>query len=150
MKVHRGKQPYDPVNMTLIQLKTWDPEKGKGAFWSEFDWNLAAEKGMEYLDLPYSGEMGFIETEMYWPLNHMVSPAGQSLECTDCHIREGSRIANLTDFYLPGRDFSPTVEIAGATMFIVSLILIIMHAICRVAFRNSCYLNNIIEGRPKE
>ncbi len=150
VKVHRGKQIYDPVNKTLIQPKLWSPNKGEGAYWADFDWEIAAEKGMEYIELPFSGEIDFVETEMYWPLNHMVSPADQSLKCIDCHTREGGRLENLTDFYLPGRDFNPIIETAGVTMIIISLILVLMHGICRVAFRNSCYISNLTEGGSEE
>ena len=59
---------------------------------------------MEYLELPYSGEYGFVETEMYWPTTHMVAPSEQALQCDSCHTRDDSRLAALTDFYLPGRD----------------------------------------------
>jgi hypothetical protein len=35
--------------------------------------------------IPYSGKYGFAETEMYWPLSHMVSTKEKALACTDCH-----------------------------------------------------------------
>ncbi len=44
-----------------------------------FNWNAAAKLGMESVELEYSGKHGFIETEMYWPINHMVTPAEDAL-----------------------------------------------------------------------
>lgn len=141
VKVHRGRQPYDPINNTLIQLKTYGYD-GSGAFWSDFDWNASAQVGMDYLGLPYSGELDFVETEMYWPLNHQVSPKEQSLKCIDCHIREGGRLAKLNDFYLPGRDSNAFVEWAGIGFIILAFGGSIVHAICRMIFRKSCKYNN--------
>ncbi|MBW6479356.1 MAG: hypothetical protein K0B37_08000 [Bacteroidales bacterium] len=62
MKVHRGKQPYDLVHNRILQAKLWDPEKGKGGLWVDYDWDAALKAGMDYLDLPFSGQYGFVET----------------------------------------------------------------------------------------
>ncbi len=35
--------------------------------------------------VPFSGEHGFAETIMYWPINHMMVPQEQALGCLDCH-----------------------------------------------------------------
>ena len=80
-KVHTGKQPYDPENKILITPKLI----GKDGFWKTYDWESASRIGMEETGLPFSGKIGFIATEMYWPLNHMVSPADKALSCDDCH-----------------------------------------------------------------
>ena len=141
VKVHRGKQIYDMVNNTLVQPKLWAKEKGKNAFWLDFDWDASVKEGMAYLELPYSGEYGFVETEMYWPLNHMVSPASQSLKCIDCHTRNNSRLANLNDFYLPGRDTNWQVDASGITLIVLSLIGVIIHTIFRVIFRRRYFLS---------
>jgi len=142
VKVHRGKQPYDTVYKTFIQAKTWDKEAGKGAYWTDFDWQKANQLGMDYVGLPYSGHFGFIETEMYWPLNHMVAPANQSLSCTDCHTRsEKGRLASLTDFYLPGRDFNILVETAGISFILASLIGIGFHILCRIVSKGDCNID---------
>jgi len=146
VKVHRGKQIYDPVNMTLIQPKLWDKEEGKGAYWVDFDWNAASEAGMAYMGLPYSGEYDFVETEMYWPLSHMVSPAEHSLKCIDCHTRTNSRLENLTDFYLPGRDNNMKIEASGITLIFLAFIGVLVHLICRIIYRKRCPLNQKLEG----
>jgi octaheme c-type cytochrome (tetrathionate reductase family) len=84
-KVHSGKQIYDKKNKYFITAKVF----GKGGYWSEFDWDKAARLGMEASGLDYSGEYGFAPTEMYWRINHMVSPKEESLGCLDCHGDNG-------------------------------------------------------------
>ncbi|MCX7831221.1 MAG: cytochrome C, partial [Acidobacteria bacterium] len=110
VKIHTAKQPFDPINKILILPKLYDPNKGAGAFWKDFDWVKASEVGMKEQNLPFSRKVDFIETKMYWPVNHMVSQKENSLSCYECHTRSNSRIANLTDFYIPGRDYSKIVD----------------------------------------
>lgn len=87
-KVMRGKQPYDPINKYLIVPHLF----GKDGFWKTFDWNSASEIGMKAAGLEYSGKVDFIETEMYWPINHMVPPASEALKCTNCHGWKGEKV----------------------------------------------------------
>lgn len=84
-KVHRAKQIFDSVNNILIPPIT----SGEGGFWTKFDWAFAAKKGAELAGLPYSGQYGFAQTHMYWPINHMTAPAKQALTCTSCHGPKG-------------------------------------------------------------
>ena len=138
VKVHRGRQIYDPVNMTLVQPKLHSAEKGNGAYWKDFDWGVASQIGMDYLDLPYSGEYDFVATEMYWPLNHQVAPISQSLKCVDCHTREGGRLDSLNDFYLPARDVNSYLETGGLLFIFLSLGGSIGHALCRKFLKRNC------------
>ncbi|NDJ52175.1 MAG: tetrathionate reductase family octaheme c-type cytochrome [Chloroflexi bacterium] len=80
-KVHVATQPYDTVHNYLLQPQT----VGEDGYWTTFDWLDALTRGSETIGLPFSGEFGFAETEMYWPLAHMVVPGEQALQCTDCH-----------------------------------------------------------------
>lgn len=132
VKIHIAKQPYDPVNKILIKPKLFSEEKGAGAFWKDFDWNEAARVGMEEANLPFSGKVDFIETKMYWPVNHMVSSQENTVECNECHARENSRLAGLTDFYLPGRDRSQLVDTFGKWLLILSLLAVIVHGSFRI------------------
>ncbi len=132
VKIHRAKQPYDPVTRLLIQPKLFAEKKGEGAFWKDFDWEKAAEVGMKDVNLPFSGKIEFIQTEMYWPLNHMVSSKDKSLTCTDCHTRENSRLAGLNDFYMPARDYSPFIDYAGLTVVLLSFAGVFAHGTLRV------------------
>jgi len=84
-KVHRGRQPYDAGYSRFIVPKTVGP----GGFWTEFDWELAARLGAEETGQPYSGQLGFAPTEMYWPLSHMVQTKERTLQCQDCHGENG-------------------------------------------------------------
>jgi octaheme c-type cytochrome (tetrathionate reductase family) len=97
-KVHRGKQPYDLQFKHLLVPKTY----GKGGFWSDFDWKRALTLGSEAAEIPFSGEYGFVETRMYWPLSHMIPQASNALSCKDCHS-EGGRM----DFAALGYEGDP-------------------------------------------
>ena len=97
---------------------------------------------MEYVGVPFSGQYDFVETEMYWPLNHQVAPADQSLKCADCHTRKNGRLESLGDFYLPGRDYKAGVEIFGILMIIASIIGVLIHTTCRIISGKKCKLNN--------
>lgn len=134
-KVHRGKQPYDAVLKRFVKPKLFGP-KGSGAYWKDFDWQKAIKTGMAYAGMDYSGSYGFVETEMYWPISHMVSPKEDALGCIDCHAR-GGRLEKLGGFYLPGRDASTFVEIIGLVVILGSLVGVIAHAVMRyVAHKN--------------
>jgi octaheme c-type cytochrome (tetrathionate reductase family) len=130
VKVHRGKQPYDAENNYLLYMKLYAPEQGEGAFWRDFNWDTAAYLGMAYHGMDYSGKMDFVETEVYWPVNHMVSPKEQTVGCTECHARE-SRLAGLNDFYLPGRDFNAAVDYLGFGIIILSILGVLGHSLIR-------------------
>lgn len=132
VKVHRGKQIYDTEYMTLIQPKLWSPNAGDSAYWVDFDWGESAKAGMDYLGLPYSGNYGFVETEMYWPLNHMVAPKEQSLTCKDCHTRENGRLASLDGFYLPGRDQNKYLDFSGISMIAFIVLFVFAHGTLRI------------------
>jgi len=113
IKVHRAKQIYDPVNNMVIQPKLYAREKGEGGFWKDFDWGKAAAAGMKEAGLPYSGRYEFVDTVMYWPLNHQVAPKEKSVACVECHTPQNSRLAAVTGFYMPGRDRSGVVDLLG-------------------------------------
>jgi len=131
VKIHRSRQPYDPVLKVLIQPKLFADKKGEGAFWQDFNWRRASEVGMEEIHVPFSGEVSFINTEMYWPLNHMVSTKDLAVQCNECHTRENSRLAALTDFYMPARDYSSFIETGGTLIIFLTLIGILAHGVLR-------------------
>jgi len=86
-KVHRATQPYDTGFNYLLQPVT----SGEGGYWKDFDWDQALRLGSEITGIPYSGEYGFADTEMYWPQTHMVAPKTEALQCQSCHA-EGGRM----------------------------------------------------------
>lgn len=84
-KVHRGIQPYDAVNDYFIQPNL----VGDEGYWTIFDWDIAMQNGADDTGFDFSGEYGFARSDMYWPLEHMVAPAGEALQCTMCHSDAG-------------------------------------------------------------
>ena len=132
VKIHHARQPYDPVNRMLIQPKLFAKNKGEGAFWKDFDWQTASAKGMEESGLPFSGEIKFVRTAMYWPVNHMVADKDESLTCEACHSREDSRLAGLTDFYLPGRDRSTLLDTLGNWLLLLTFLGVATHGTIRI------------------
>jgi len=132
VKIHRGKQPFDPNYQRVLKAKLWDKEPGKGGLWVDFNWETSLTEGMRIAGLPWSGEWEFVETEMYLPISHMVSPKEMALGCTDCHTREGSRLENLTDFYMPGRDRNATVDIIGILLILGTLGGVLLHGTLRI------------------
>jgi hypothetical protein len=84
-KVMKGKQPYDAGNNVIAVPHLF----GKGGFWQTYDWNSAIAGGMKKAGLQYSGKFGWVETDMYWKVNHMVVPKAQALKCNDCHSASG-------------------------------------------------------------
>jgi octaheme c-type cytochrome (tetrathionate reductase family) len=84
-KLMTGKQPYDSVNSIFVTPHLF----GKGGYWDTYDWGKAIASGMKAANLPYSGKFDWIETDMYWNVNHMVVPKNKALACGDCHSEKG-------------------------------------------------------------
>jgi len=127
VKIHRARQPFDPVNQIIIQPKLYAEKVGEGALWKDFNWETASEVGMKEVNLPFSGKVSFLKTEMYWPVNHMVSSKENTVKCNECHTRDNSRLAGLNDFYMPGRDYSPFIETAGKLILLFSFLGVLIH-----------------------
>lgn len=140
VKIHRAKQIYDAKHNYLIQPKTVSLHPGDSAYWGEFDWERACAAGMKEIGLPFSGEYDFAPTEMYWPVNHMVAPASQSVKCIECHTRDNGRLANLNDFYMPGRDRNVWIDRAGVGALLLTLVGVVVHGVARI----------VIAGRRKQ
>ncbi len=97
-KLMRGKQPYDSKHNYLIVPHLYGPE----GFWKTLDWNTASEIGMKAAGLPYSGSYGFVETEMYWPVNHQVAPKEKAIKCSACHTKRASHRLDWKALGYPG------------------------------------------------
>jgi len=136
-KIMRGVQPYDPVNKTLVVPKLFPGEpNGSEAYWKSYDWDRSITAGMAYAGLPYSGEYGWIQTEMIWPLKHMVVPRERALDCRECHTRSSDgRLAQLTDFYLPGRDYNAALDWVGIILVAGAVLASLVHGLARAASR---------------
>ncbi|MCF8381755.1 MAG: tetrathionate reductase family octaheme c-type cytochrome [Bacteroidales bacterium] len=129
VKVHVAKQIYDPVNNMIILPHLYGNDST--SYWKNFDWDKASRTGMDSIGLPYSGKFDFIETKMYWPVNHMVAPGNEALQCTDCHSRNG-RLQNLAGFYLPRRDFNGLLDKIGYGLLIASILGVSIHGLLRI------------------
>ena len=86
-----GKQPYDANSNSLVVPNLF-PTNPETAYWKNWDWAKAIEGGQASVGREFSGEYGFTETIMYWPLTHQVSPADQALSCTDCHTADAGKL----------------------------------------------------------
>jgi len=133
VKIHRGKQFFDPVNKILIVPHIYGHDST--AYKTGLDWNLSAQVGMKEAGLPYSGKYEPIETEMYWRINHMVAESDKALTCKECHSRNG-RLKNLAGFYMPGRDRSILFDIIGVLMISFSVMGVAVHALIRYIKRD--------------
>jgi octaheme c-type cytochrome (tetrathionate reductase family) len=133
VKVHRGIQPYDPKQKKLLVPKLFG-KKGTGSYWTTFSWDTSLAKGMEYVNQPWSGQYDWIQTEMFWPLTHMVAPKEKALSCAECHSSKG-RLEKLTSFYLPGRDRSNLLDGIGIAAIIFSILAGLTHGILRIVIK---------------
>ena len=131
-KVHRGKQPYDRVNNTLLVPLL----SGKDGYWTTLDWNRALTKGQDSVALPFSGEFDFVDTTYVFPITHMVAPKENVVACTECHTQKNSRLADLGGFYMPGRDRAKWLDILGWLSVFGALSVVILHGFGRF-FTNS-------------
>jgi octaheme c-type cytochrome (tetrathionate reductase family) len=87
-KVMKGKQPVDAGSGVIAVPHLF----GKGGYWDVYDWNVAVTNGMRIAGLPYTGNLGWVETDMYWKVNHMVVPKQKALGCNDCHGANATRM----------------------------------------------------------
>jgi octaheme c-type cytochrome (tetrathionate reductase family) len=131
-KVHRGNQPYDKVNKQLVAPILSGPK----GFWATFDMNDAITHGNKALDVPYSGEFDYVETTYAFPITHMVAPAKNAVNCTECHIRDNSRLANITGIYLPGRDRNQFIDTLGMIAVLGAFAGVLLHGLGRFFTRN--------------
>jgi octaheme c-type cytochrome (tetrathionate reductase family) len=133
-KLHEGSQPYDTVQNKFVAPFTAGPT-GSGAYWGDWNWDVAIRKGMETAGLPYSGKYGFMKTTMLWPVTHMVAPKEQALACTECHSRNG-RLAKVAGFYLTGRDRGTGLDALGLSLIALTILGVGVHGILRMLHRH--------------
>jgi octaheme c-type cytochrome (tetrathionate reductase family) len=123
-KVHRGVQPYDKVNKTLLVPLL----SGKDGYWTTLDWNRALRKGQEHVDIPFSGEFDFVETTYVFPITHMVAPKENVVACAECHTDGDGRLSKLSGFYMPGRDKAKWLDMLGWVAVLGALAGVFIHA----------------------
>ena len=80
-KIMSGKQAADPKTGYLLAPHLFGP----GGYWKDLDWQKAFAVGMKAHNLVYSGEFRWVETEMFWRVEHGIAPREMSLTCVQCH-----------------------------------------------------------------
>ena len=132
VKTLRGKQPIDAGNSTIAAVHFFG--RDEDAYWNTFDWEKSIAAGMKAAGQSFSGKVGFAETEMQIPINHMVAPKDDALACEDCHA-EGARLAGVSGFYLLGRDGNELLEMGGLAFVLLTLAGVVGHGTMRLAVR---------------
>ena len=127
-KVFRGKQMFDKASNTLVVTSLSDDKES--ALWINYDVEKAVTAGMKIAGRPYSGELGFVATEMSWPITHMVAPKEDALECAQCHRAEG-RLKGISGVYMPATNNTPLLDIMGFTMALLTLLGVMVHGAIR-------------------
>lgn len=128
-KVMRGRQPYDKQQKILAIPHLFG--KDETAFWKNFSWEKALETGLLARGKEFSGEYDFVETSYYWPITHMVAPKDEALGCSDCHSSNG-RLANVSGFYMPGRDRFDWLDKIGWLLVLATLAGVLLHGFARL------------------
>jgi octaheme c-type cytochrome (tetrathionate reductase family) len=123
-----GKQPFDKNLKTLLIPHT--AGKDDSAFWKNFDWDKAFKAGAD-ISSPYSGEYGFVETQMSWPITHMVAPGHDSLTCEQCH-RTNSRLKNIKGVYMPAAHNIEWLDNLAGFMLLLTLGGVGIHGMIRI------------------
>ncbi len=104
-----GTQAFDAGNNQMVIPFLFPSGENKAdAYWKAWDWNLAAQRGMEAAGLEFSGELAWVDTVMYWPQTHQVAPAENALGCESCHSAEG-----VLDFAALGYDAEKAAMLAA-------------------------------------
>ncbi len=153
IKRFKGKQPYDLEYNTLLVPHTAIPDDT--ALWYNFDWQKALTTGAQATGKPYSGKYGFVNTEMLWPITHMVAPKDKAVSCVQCHSNANGksdaanhgdnpevrgRLASITHgVYMPGRsqDHLKWLDILGWLGVVGAIAFVIVHTIGRVMTRKT-------------
>ncbi len=85
-----GNQPADTGFRRILVPHLFGTAGGPTPFWGNWDWDAALAEGALATNQPYSGEYGFVSTEMYLSVNHEVAPTemayGNEGNCGDCHF----------------------------------------------------------------
>ena len=130
IKVHRGKQAYDPVNKSLVI--THLAGNDDSAFWKNLNWDKAVTTGMATTQTQFSGKIDFIETESMWPITHMVAPKEKAVACVECHS-SGGRLEKIDGIYIPGRssDHIGWLDFGGWLIAALTLLTVLSHGLIR-------------------
>ena len=95
-KIMAGVQAVDARYKYLLVPHLYPRDKeDKTAYWKHRDWQMAFTDGMKAAGMKYSGKYEWIQTNMYWGVEHEVMPANMALSCVQCHDSlKGDRTCN--------------------------------------------------------
>ena len=129
-KISKNNQPYDTQSGVLAVFHSFGFDQE--SFTMTYNWQIAITAGMKAAKLPYSGQYGFIKTQMYWPIAHMVAPKTKALDCAQCHADHG-RLENIDGVYMPGRskDHQFWIEKFGLLAAGLALAGVLVHGLIR-------------------
>ncbi|WP_068114790.1 tetrathionate reductase family octaheme c-type cytochrome [Tropicimonas marinistellae] len=131
VKVMNSVIPIDQESRALVSVLL--AGRSRDALWNDFRWEDAVEAGMEEADARFSGDVAFARVRQMIPVNHMVAPAEQALECVDCHATDGV-ISDLPGGFVPGRDRIGWLDAAGLALIGATLAAAFVHLILRLGF----------------
>lgn len=132
-KVHRGVQPYDKINKNLLTPLL----SGPNGYWKDLNWDKALKTGMKAVGVPYSGKFDFVKSTYVYPITHMVAPKSKTVSCNECHTSKGSRLADISGVYMPGRDKFTYLCYLGWFLVIGSLAGVSLHGLGRIFTRRN-------------
>lgn len=130
----KGRQPYDKEHNKLLSADLFGDEPS--AYWQNYNWQKSLQAGMReaqklgQTERDFSGEYGFVDSVMHWPVTHMVAPAEESLACQSCHERDG-RMAGLEGLYVPGQHSHSRIELIGWWAIGLTLLAVLGHGCIR-------------------
>ncbi len=133
-KRFEGRQPYDTELKTLLVPQVAIPNDT--SFWYNFDWDKALQAGSDLSGNDFSGHYDFVDTQMDWPITHMVAPKEQALDCAACHS-EQSRLAEVDGIWMPGHHRQPLLDQLGFLMAGLILLGAAGHGTMRFVTRNN-------------
>lgn len=125
-----GKQAYDTQYNKLVYNHVYGPDTDT-ALWTNFNWDKSIAAAMAYMNEPYSGQYDFVDTQMFWPITHMVAPKEDALACDACHIKNGRLEALKTSVYMPAAQVS-TASLVGVLLLGATLFSILGHVVLRL------------------
>ena len=123
--------PIDSESRQLLPI--YLAGSSRDAYWNGFDWKKSLSKGAKAIDMDFSGNFEFAQTNMLWSLNHTVAPKEQALTCVDCHSKDGV-LAQVTDVYIPGRAQHTLMDRLGLLALIATLLGVLGHGFLRWFF----------------
>ena len=129
-KLMEGRQAYDTDSNKLAYSHVWGPTTDT-AFWTNFDWPKAIEAGMKAAGQEYSGNFDFVDTQMYWPITHMVAPASDALDCAACHAQDG-RLDVIAAVYMPGTNPRSPIGLLGMALVALTILGVGLHIALRL------------------